>query len=62
MKPRAEKYRKVAQECQQDAARARNRREKQALLKIAEQWLKLAKEDDKKCTAISNGSQHGSSD
>jgi hypothetical protein len=43
MEAKAEKYRRYANECRQEAARTLNRSEKRGLLKIADFWLKLAR-------------------
>jgi hypothetical protein len=53
---KAEKYRRHADECQQDAAHALSRRDKERYLKIAEFWLKMVK-NETRATRAQRGSE-----
>ena len=48
MKAKIDLYLRNAEECRHDATQAANRRERQAYLKIAEYWWKMAKKIDRK--------------
>jgi hypothetical protein len=43
MKPKPDKYRRYADDCRQEAARALHRRDMEGFLKIADHWLKVVR-------------------
>jgi hypothetical protein len=47
MEPKADKCRRIAEECQQQAAQAGNSLDRQRWLKLAAQWQKLNKQHTK---------------
>jgi hypothetical protein len=56
MEPKADKYRRYAGDCRQEAARALHRHDMEAFLKIANHWLEVARRaaresDDEAATA-----------
>jgi hypothetical protein len=43
MEPKPDKYRRYADDCRQEAARALDKRDVEGFLKIADHWLKMAR-------------------
>jgi hypothetical protein len=67
MTPKPDKYRRYADDCRQEAARALHRRDMEGFLKIADHWLKVARiaargSEDEAATAALNKERRRAAD